>query len=176
MPDALRRCVREIWRTCPYPADPASFADFLHHIVVGKLDPARPPWIFHQEQSAQITRNPASFAEAFRQIGRRKLGVGPTNTSRRVAVLRQSRLRHPLSGLQEVRLLDSRQRTDCAFDPRLWCDSGNTDHWVEIEVCGPCSDADMILIERVAQAANTRPVIVQRIRPCVSEASIGGAS
>ena len=30
--------VREIWRTCPYPADPASFADFLHQIAIGKLD------------------------------------------------------------------------------------------------------------------------------------------
>ena len=28
--DAPRHTVRALWRTCPYPADPASFADMLH--------------------------------------------------------------------------------------------------------------------------------------------------
>ena len=80
LPHGLRRQVRDLWRTCPYPADPSSFADFLHQIVVGKLDPNRPPWIFHQKVSARITPNPATFDEAFRQIGRRQVGGGPKTT------------------------------------------------------------------------------------------------
>ena len=79
--DRLRLTVRELWRTCPYPADPASFADMLHQIAVGRLDPYRPPWIFHQKTSARITANPATFAEAFRQIGRRQVGTGPAATA-----------------------------------------------------------------------------------------------
>ncbi len=80
LPDGLRRQVRDLWRTCPYPADPASFADFLHQIAVGRLDPNRPPWVFHQAISARTTPNPATFDEAFRQIGCRKVGGGPKTT------------------------------------------------------------------------------------------------
>jgi hypothetical protein len=39
--------------------------------------------------------------------------------------------------------------------------SGN---WVDIEVAGDCSDEDLALIERLAQAAATRPVQVRRRR------------
>lgn len=56
--DALRLTIRKLWRTCPYPADPASFADMLHQIAVGRLDPHRAPWIFHQETPARISTNP----------------------------------------------------------------------------------------------------------------------
>lgn len=80
LPDPLRRKIRALWRTCPYPADPASFADFLHQIAVGRLDPDRPPWVFHQQTQARITANPATFDEAFRQIGRKSVGGGPKTT------------------------------------------------------------------------------------------------
>src|SRR3546814_10994654 len=73
--DALRLTVHKLWRCCPYPADPASFADMLHQIAAGRLDPHRPPWVFHQKTSARITANPATFAQAFRQIGRRRVGA-----------------------------------------------------------------------------------------------------
>lgn len=72
--DGTRRAlIRRIWRNCPYPADPASFADFLHQIAIGRLDPRRPPWIFHAQIAPRITPNPATFAEAFRPIGRKPL-------------------------------------------------------------------------------------------------------
>src|SRR3546814_20667930 len=73
--DALRLTFRKLWRCCPYPADPASFADMLHQIAAGRLDPHRPPWVFHQKTSARITANPATFAQAFSQIGRRRVGA-----------------------------------------------------------------------------------------------------
>jgi hypothetical protein len=46
--DDLRHLIRDIWRGCPYPADPSYFADLLHQIEVGRLDPHRPPWIFQR--------------------------------------------------------------------------------------------------------------------------------
>lgn len=33
--DPLRRKVRDLWRTCPYPADPTCILDLLHQIAVG---------------------------------------------------------------------------------------------------------------------------------------------
>lgn len=39
---------------------------------------------------------------------------------------------------------------------------GSGGHYVEIEVTGDCSDADLAIIERLAQAADTRPVLVSR--------------
>lgn len=65
---ALRMTVRTLWRTCPYPADPSYFADLLHQIAVDRLDPERPPWIFHEEVHARTTPNPVRFDEAFRKI------------------------------------------------------------------------------------------------------------
>ena len=41
LPDAQRRQVRDLWRTCPYPADPSYLGDLLHEIAIGKLDPNR---------------------------------------------------------------------------------------------------------------------------------------
>jgi hypothetical protein len=39
---------------------------------------------------------------------------------------------------------------------------GRSGHWVDIEVAGDCSDEDLALIERLAKAADTRPVQVRR--------------
>src|SRR3546814_17947735 len=63
--DALRPTVRKLWRCCPYPADPASFADLLPPIAAGRLDPHRPPWCFHQQTSPPTTAHNATFDQPF---------------------------------------------------------------------------------------------------------------
>lgn len=158
LPDRLRARVREIWRTCPHPADPASFVDFLHQIAVGKLDPWRPPWQFHLARTARITRDPSTFGEAFRRIGGRKAGIGPSapdvdeslycgNLGSGILFLR-SRLRSVEAG-GNVHIAASYQ--------------ANAAQRLEIEVRGACSNAELALIERLAQATETRPVVVQHV-------------
>ena len=44
-------------------------------------------------------------------------------------------------------------------------DVGRSVHWVDIRVRGMCSDADLALIQRLAAAADTRPVRVRRAGP-----------
>jgi hypothetical protein len=78
--DDLRRTVRELWRGCPYPADPTYLLDLLHQIAVGRVDPQHPPWVFDGKLTARTTPNPEKFDEAFRQIGHRKIGGGPKAT------------------------------------------------------------------------------------------------
>lgn len=162
LPGALRARVREIWRTCPYPADAASFADFLHQIAVGKLDPWRPPWVFHPERTARITRDPSTFGEAFRRIGGRKAGIG----SNAPAVDEQLFCGNLGSGIlflrSRLRAVDTGGNVHIAAAHRL-----SVDRQIEIEVRGACSDADLALIERLAQATKTRPVMVQRVVPSV---------
>jgi hypothetical protein len=177
LPDDLRRTVRALWRTCPYPADPASFADFLHQIAVGRLDPHRPPWIFHQKTSARITADPATFGEAFRQIGRRKIdgepGTAPTDE-----LLFCGNLGSGILFLaSRVRLLDPAVDVYTASNhgPRD-SHNGGASHRIDIEVRGNCSDVELALIARLAQAAHTRPVVVRRIMPARSEMGVGGAS
>tara|TARA_R110000868_G_scaffold363120_2_gene625380 strand:- start:6848 stop:7471 length:624 start_codon:yes stop_codon:yes gene_type:complete len=76
----IRRTIRRAWRDCPYPADPHSFADFLHHNRVRRLDPNRPPWKYHARVQAKTTPHPQCFAEAFKRIGQRKLEVAPVQS------------------------------------------------------------------------------------------------
>ena len=159
LPDALRARVRQIWRTCPYPADPASFADFLHQIAVGKLDPVNPPWIYKGTINPRITSDPQTFAQAFRQIGRRQ-AAGATAPAEELLfcgnlgpgiLFLWSRPRpiDPTAGYcADQRLRDRHQ--------------GEATHWIDIDVSGPCTDAELALIERLAQAAETRPVIARR--------------
>ena len=78
---ALRAKVRRLWRNCPYPADLSYFADLLHQVERGRIDPERPPWVFHQTISARTTPNPRHFDEAFRKIGACKVGGGPKTTA-----------------------------------------------------------------------------------------------
>ena len=68
LPAELRRTVRQLWRSCPYPADPAYLLDLLHQIAVGRVNPHRPPWVFDGKLTARTTPNPEKFDEAFRQI------------------------------------------------------------------------------------------------------------
>ena len=175
-PDPLRHRVREIWRTCPYPADPASFTDFLHQIAVGKLDPYRPPWVFHQQLAVRITRNPATFADAFRQIGRRKAALGQNATEADQllfcgnlgsGILFLASQARPIDPDESLHILDGHSLGGSNL--------GRASHWVDIEVRGKCSDADFALIERLAQASDTRPVVVRRMVRVTPEGRTGGA-
>ncbi len=47
---------------------------------------------------------------------------------------------------------------------------GRFGHWIEIIVRGRCSDAELALIRRLAQPADTRRVIVRRYGPRVRRA------
>jgi hypothetical protein len=165
LPDALRRQVRVVWRTCPYPADPASFADFLHQIAVGRLDVNRPPWVFRQKTPARITADPATFDDAFRQIGRREVGGGPKTTPADELLFCGNLGSGIIFLTSRVRLIDPNESFYTSSNHRLR-DShvGRAGHWVDIAVRGECSDVDVATIERLAQAADTRPVVVHRIR------------
>src|SRR3546814_15710022 len=74
-------------------ADPTSFADMLIQIAAGRLVPHRPPWFFHQKTSARITANPATFAQAFRRIGRRRVGAAAEARSEENTSATQSLMR-----------------------------------------------------------------------------------
>ncbi|MEO9337079.1 hypothetical protein ABFT80_06545 [Mesorhizobium sp. SB112] len=175
--DALRHTARALWRTCPYPADPASFADMLHQIAVGRLDPHRPPWIFHQKTTARITANPASFAEAFRKIGRRPVGGGP-KTGTDDELLFCGNLGSGILFLTSRVVRIDPGMSGHASPTRRMGDihADRAGRWIDIEVSGDCADADLALIERLAQAADTRPVVVRRIVPLARTARTGGRS
>lgn len=76
----LRPILRQLWRECPYPADPACLLDLLHGVDTGRIDPERPPWKHPRALKPRVTPNPATFDEAFRQIGSRQVGGGPKTT------------------------------------------------------------------------------------------------
>lgn len=40
---------------------------------------------------------------------------------------------------------------------------GRAGHWIDLEVRGNCSDVELELIRRLAQDADTRPVMVRRV-------------
>jgi hypothetical protein len=172
LPNALRRTVREIWRDCPYPADPSYFADLLHQIDVGRVDPHRPPWKFHAALKARITPYPSSFDAAFRQIGRRKIvGLNTTEEMERLfcgnlgagILFLRSRAR-PIECHDGICASPGHRPSDP--------DVGSGGHVVEIEVMGDRPDAHLAMIARIAQAADTRPVLVRRAaRPASGRAA-----
>lgn len=142
-PTDTRRTIRRIWRTCPYPADPYSFADLLHQIRVGKVDPDRPPWKYHARVQARTTPNPQSFADAFKRIGQRQVELTPG------APAVEERLFCGNLGNGLV-LLDVRPPIEA-------------EDVVTLVVRGACTDADIALIDRLAEAAEKRPVKVVRV-------------
>ncbi|HQS08167.1 hypothetical protein [Reyranella sp.] len=163
LPDALRSTVREIWRDCPYPADPGYFADLLHQIDVGRVDPHRPPWKFHAELKARMTPDPSSFDAAFRQIGQRKVGGGPKTTEADELLFCGNLGSGILFLRSRVRLIERHESFYTSSGHRLRDSKvGSGGHFVEIEITGDCSDAELATIERIAQAADTRPVAVRR--------------
>jgi hypothetical protein len=165
---ARRQTIRNLWRDCPYPADPSYLGDLLHQIAVGKIDPDRLPCVYPQKTHPKITPNPARFEEAFRKVGQRKIGGAyKTNAadeftwcgnlgSGLLILTSRVRLNEPLESFvtsSAHRLRDSHV--------------GRFGHWVEIIVRGECSDAEFALIRRLAQAADTRRVVVRRHHPGV---------
>lgn len=159
MPDGLRARVRTVWRSCPYPADPASFADFLHQIVIGRLDPDNPPWAFRPSLNPRVTRNPQRLDQAFRQIGR-KQGSGGTTPPEELLFC--GNLGAGILFLS-VRLRPIDQARGLCPDHRLHgSHPRRASHWLDVEVTGRCTDIELGLIERLAQAGNTRPVVARR--------------
>lgn len=152
---ALRVTVRALWRTCPYPADLSYFADLLHQIAIGRLDPERPPWVFHQEIRARITPNSMRFDEAFRKIGAHKVGGGPKTTVAGELLFCGNLGSGMLFLHSRVRVIDPNESFYTCSNHRLR-DShvGRAGHWVEIEVSGECSDDNLVLIERLARDAD----------------------
>jgi hypothetical protein len=164
LPDRLRRTVRDLWRSCPYPADPTYLLDLLHQIAVRRVDPHRPPWVFDGIPTARTTPNPSRFDEAFRQIGHRKIGGGP-KTMPADEFLFCGNLGSGILFLRtRVRLNDPHESFYTSSSHRLR-DShvGRAGHRIDLEVRGDCSDAELDLIRRLAQEADTRLVVVRRV-------------
>lgn len=142
-PDPVRRSIRRAWGDCPYPADPHSFADLLHQIRVGKLDPDRPPWKYHMRVEARTTPNPATFADAFKRVGQRKVEPAPG--------LPAVEAPHYCGNLGNgILFLD-------AVPPV------QEDGVITLHVRGVCTDADIALIGQLAEVAERRPVKVVRV-------------
>jgi hypothetical protein len=141
-PDETRTVIRHIWRTCPYPADPSYFADLLHQIRIGKIDPNRPPWKYHARLEPRTTPNPQCFADAFRRIGQRQVELEPGTA--------------PV----EARLFCGNLGNGILFLDTL--PPAATDGVVTIHVRGVCTGADLTLIGRLAEAAQQRAVKVVR--------------
>lgn len=163
---ARRLTIRALWRDCPYPADPSYFGDLLHQIAIGQIDPERPPWIYPRKTRARITPNLARFEEAFRKVGQRKIG-GAYKTNAADEFIWCGNLGVGLLILtSRVRLNEPLESFVTSSAHRLR-DShvGRFGHWVEIFVRGDCSDAEFALIQRLAQAADTRRVVVRRYDP-----------
>lgn len=157
--DNMRRRLRDLWRECPYPADPSYLLDLLHQIDVGRVDPERPPWRFHRDIKPRVTMNPMRFDEAFRQIGRTKVGGGPkTVPADRLTFC--SNIGSGFLILQStVRLIEPNASFYTSSNHRLRDRHvGRSGHWVDIEVFGKAGDEDLATIERLAQMADTRPV------------------
>ncbi|WP_245414198.1 hypothetical protein [Nitratireductor sp. StC3] len=54
------------------------------------------------------------------------------------------------------------------FDEALRQHVGRPGHWIDLEVRGDCSDAELELIRRLAQEADTRPVVVRHVAKLIS--------
>jgi hypothetical protein len=155
--------IQAIWRGCPYPADPVYLLDLLHQIDMGKMDLHQPPWIYFQPVVAPVTPDATRFEEAFRQIGHKKVGGGPKTTEADEFLFCGNLGSGMLILRSRVRLIEPNESFYTCSAHRLR-DShvGRQGHWVDLRVTGECSDADLALITRLAQEADTRPVVVSR--------------
>lgn len=152
-PTDRRRTIRALWRDCPYPADPYSFAGFLHQIEIGKLDTARPPWRYHARVKPRSTMDPATFAEAFRQIGRRRINPSGVPCDADTLLF--------CGNLGKGLLL-----LDRLVDPR-------TEPSIVFEVRGVCSAADLALIRRLAEKAEAQPIAVRLVERSIPRTAEG---
>jgi hypothetical protein len=159
----LRDAIRAMWQGCPYPADPSYLLDMLHQIDKGRLDPQRPSWTFHAPVIAPTTPDATSFDQAFHKIGHRKVGGGPKTTEADEFLFCGNLGSGTLFLRSRVRLIEPNESFYTCSAHRLR-DShvGRQGHWVDIQVRGDCSDADLALITRLAQQADARPVVVSR--------------
>ncbi len=157
-----RQAIRALWRICPYPADPSYLGTLLHEIANGRIDPARPPWGGGNILTPRTTPNPATFGEAFRQIGQRTVCGGPKTTGADERLFCGNLGSGILFLTSRVRLCEPNESFYTSSNHRLR-DShvGRSGHWVDIEVRGTCPDEDLALIRRLAQGEDTRPVMVR---------------
>jgi hypothetical protein len=163
---ARRQIVRNLWRDSPYPADPSYLGDLLHQIAIDRIDPDRPPWTYQRTIRPRITPNPATFEEAFRKIGHRKIG-GAYKTNAADEFTWRGNLGSGLLILTSRVCLNEPLESFITSSAHRLRDShvGRFGHWVEIIVRGECSDVEFALIRRLAQAADTRRVAVRRHDP-----------
>lgn len=161
-----RQRIRHLWRHCPYPADPSYLTDLLHQISAGRIDPDRPPWLYRDENRPRVTPNPTTFEEAFRKIGHRKIGGGPKTNAADELTWCGNLGAGPVILTSRVRLNEPMESFITCSNHRLR-DShvGRCGHWIDIVVRGDCSDQDLAVIRRLAQAADTRRVVVRRRQP-----------
>jgi hypothetical protein len=162
--DNLRPVIRQLWRDCPYPADPSYLLDLLHAVNAGRIDPERPPWKYPQALAPKITPNPLTFDEAFRRIGHRQVGGGPKTTEADEFTFIGNLGSGLLLLTSRARLIDPHESFYTSSNHRLR-DShvGRAGHWVDIQLHGLCTDADLAVIGQLAQSADDRPVFVRRV-------------
>ncbi|KMO14838.1 hypothetical protein [Methylobacterium platani] len=162
-PAPRRLVIRALWRVCPYPADPSYLGTLLHEIATGRIDPERPPWGGRHTLTPRTTPDPKSFAEAFRQIGQRTVGGGPKTTGADERLFCGNLGSGILFLTSRVRLIEPNESFYTSSNHRLsGSHVGRGGHWVDLEVRGNCSDADLALIRRLAEATEDRPVEVRR--------------
>ncbi len=159
----LRRVINDLWRECPYPVDPSYLLTVLHSIDTGRLDPGRPPWQYHKALTPRITPNPLSFEDAFHQISQHKAGGRPQTSSAEAFIF----LGNLGSGMifLTARLCPAEPNESLSESPHHRPPDGPGGHpggAFDIQVKGPCSETELFLIERLAQTASDRPVIVHR--------------
>lgn len=111
----------------------------------------------------RVAPEPATFDEAFREIGRRTVGGGPKVTGADEITFIGNLGRGPVFLISRVRLNDPHESFYTCAPHRLRASKvGEAGHWVEIRVLGDCTDEDLTLIERLAQAVDSRRVEVRR--------------
>lgn len=131
----------------------------------GGKRPSRAPGQDQEPWAPQPTPKPSTFDEAFRELGRRKIGGGPKTVGADEITFTGNLGRGLLVLVSRVRPNDPHESFYTSSNHRLrdsWVGSGG--HFVDLRVIGPCSDEDLALIQHLAQAVDTRPVQVRRSR------------
>ncbi|HZU91402.1 MAG TPA: hypothetical protein VE993_19275 [Stellaceae bacterium] len=161
--DDLRRRLITLWKDATYPADPAYLLDLLRAIDTGRIDLERPPWRFSKTLDPRVTPDPQSFDEAFRCIGRRRVGGGYKTIEHDEMTFVSNLGDGVIFLISRVRLINPNESFYTHANHRIR-DShvGQSGHWIDIAVHGSCSDDELELIRRLAQEADNRPVVVRR--------------
>lgn len=148
----------------PLTADPTYLLDLLHQIAVGRVDPQRPPWVFDGKPTARTTPNPVKFDEAFRQIGHRKIGGGPKTTQAGEFLFCGNLGSGILFLRTRVRPNDPHESFYTSSRHRLRDSHVGRAGLGSISRCAATARMpELDLIGRLAQEADTRPVVVRRV-------------